>query len=108
MRFLLCNHSGGRTWDELPGGLHQKPRIRTTRRIRTDFVGAVWHTPPPMIIHNLRIMKKKMFILAGCLSVVFIIASAQCPERDVLTNRVIYLRDSSRIPSKDQLPELLS
>src|SRR5947207_11566224 len=61
----------------------------------------------PLVL-NSRIMKKRIFTIISCLSLVFIIADAQCPERDVLRNRILYLRDSSKIPAKDQLPELLS
>src|SRR5436190_24210772 len=109
MRFLLCNHSEERTWEELPGDLHQKTRKKNTRTINTYFfIARSVILCRLMIIHNLRIMKKKIFALISYVSVVFITADAQCPERDFLTNRIIFLRDSSRIPPKDQLPELLS
>src|SRR4026209_1615982 len=41
-------------------------------------------------------------------SVLFSALSGQCPDRDFLWNRIIYLRDIARPPEKEQLSELLN
>ena len=48
----------------------------------------------------------KRIILKLWLLLLSISLSAQCPDRDFLWHRIIYLRDSTHVPDKEQLKEL--
>jgi len=50
-------------------------------------------------------VKLLMFIFISC--VAYTSLSAQCPDRNFLWHRIIYLRDSSKIPLADQRKELV-
>ena len=51
-------------------------------------------------------MKQTAFIIA-CFILFTTFLNGQCPDRDILWRRIIYVRDSSKLSPKEQLPELL-
>ena len=53
-------------------------------------------------------MLKKILILGSCISLFAISVGAQCPDRDSLWNKLIFLRNSPNISAPDQLNELLA
>jgi len=50
----------------------------------------------------------RIYLLIFCTGLFTMSLSAQCPDRDVLWKRIVYLRDTSSVPPEQQLTELLS
>src|SRR5262245_31932054 len=52
-------------------------------------------------------MGKRIFLVICWVNLLVLSASAQCPDKAVLLQRMYYLRDSLKPPYKEQLSELL-